>query len=199
MVRIGVSVEGTTEEIFIKKVLAPYLLERKIDAISISIDGNVSIDKIKGELKKISFNFDFITTLYDFYGFKGKATGETKETLEAKISNGVHESIRAKLIPYIQMHEFEGLLFSCPQSLSSKLTGDSLKTWAKEILSEFDNNPERINDSQESAPSKRLLKNSNYQKTIHGPNIAQEIGINKIREMCEGFDNWLKKIEILVK
>jgi len=199
MVRIGISVEGTTEERFIKRVLAPYLLEKKIEARAISIGGNVHIDKIRGELKNFSFDFNFITTFYDFYGFKGKATGETKETLETKILNGVHESIRPKLIPYIQMYEFEGLLFSCPRSLSSNLSGDSITTWAEEILSGSDNNPEKINDSRETAPSKRLLKNSNYQKTTHGPNIAQAIGIEKIREMCNGFDNWLRKIEGLAE
>lgn len=159
--------------------------------------GNVSVDRIRGELKKISNSFNHVTTLYDFYGFKKKDTEETKDTLEAKILSGADYSIKGKLIPYVQMYEFEGLLFSCPETLSSNLMGESLKEWAQKILSEFNDKPEQINDSQETAPSKRLLNYTNYRKTTHGPNIAKAIGIEKIREKCFGFNEWLEKIEKL--
>lgn len=198
MVRIGVSIEGPTEERFVKGVLAPYLANKSICMTPINIGGNVNVDRIRDELKRISYGFDWVTTLYDFYGFKGKDPHETKSTLEEKISDVVHESIRSKLIPYVQMYEFEGLLFSCPETLSSGLMGGSIKDWAQKILSEFDGNPELINDSQETAPSKRLLQYTNYRKTTHGPNIAKVIGIEKIREKCSGFNEWLIKIEGLV-
>ncbi|PIR01009.1 MAG: hypothetical protein COV66_04070 [Nitrospinae bacterium CG11_big_fil_rev_8_21_14_0_20_45_15] len=197
MVRIGVSVEGLTEERFIKKVLAPYLLNKGIAIVPISLGGRVSIDRVRNEMQKLAINFDYVTTLYDFYGFRKKDVGETKDSLESKISNKIHTAIKSKLIPYIQMYEFEGLLFSCPQSLSSTLEGNSLETWAKDILSKFDHNPEKINDSPDTAPSKRLLKDTNYRKITHGPNIAEAIGINKIREKCVGFNAWLEKLEKL--
>ena len=197
MVRIGVSVEGPTEERFIKAVLAPYLFTKNINIIPISLGGCVNIDRIKNELKRIAFSFDYVTTLYDFYGFHNKDAGATKDTLESKILDAVHENIKSRLIPYIQMHEFEGLLFSCPQSLSSILVGNSLEQWANNILSDFGHNPEKINDSPETAPSKRLSKNTNYRKTTHGPNIAKAIGIEKIRKECVGFNAWLEKLEHL--
>jgi|GEM_PF-3285103 len=69
MVRLGISVEGTTEERFVKMLLVPYMRKKEIYVTPISIGGNVSIDRIKHELKKISYSFDYVSTFYDFYGF----------------------------------------------------------------------------------------------------------------------------------
>ncbi len=197
MVRIGVSVEGLTEERFIKIMIEPYLTPKGIYVTPVSIDGNVSIDRIKHELKNLIHSFDYVSTFYDFYGFKQKDDGETRLTLEAKINESVKIELREKVIPYIQMYEFEGLLFSSPDAIASVLQGESLTNWANLILKENSNNPEKINDSIETAPSKRLEKVTNYRKTTHGPNIAKEIGLVRIREMCSGFDEWLSKLEEL--
>lgn len=198
MVRVGISVEGTTEERFIKTLLAPHLSQNEIYVTPVSVNGNVSIDRIKHELENLAYSFDYVTTFYDFYGFKHKADGETKTTLEAKIKDSVKESLRGKLIPYIQMYEYEGLLFSSPEAIAVVLQKESLTEWAANILIEFNNNPEKVNDSPETAPSKRLEQSTNYRKTTHGPNIAQEIGLAKIRNMCLGFDDWLTQLESLV-
>jgi len=197
MVRLGISVEGPTEERFIKILLQPHLSQKDIYVTPVSINGNVSIDRVRHELKNLAYNFDFITTFYDFYGFKGKVEAETKMTLESKIAESIKEDIRGKLIPYVQMYEFEGLLFSSPEAIASVLQGGSLNIWATSILAEFSNNPEKVNDSYETAPSKRLEKYTNYRKTTHGPNISQEIGLEKMRQMCSGFDDWLTKLEKL--
>ena len=199
MVRIGISVEGPTEERFVKKVLVPYLIAKGIYITPISMGGDVNVDRAKSELKKIANSFDFVTTLYDFYGFKKRLDGEDKESLEQRLMDSAHEGIRPKLIPYIQMYEFEGLLFSCPESMERGLNESGVQQWCQDILSEFDGNPEAINNSPETAPSKRLLQHTKYRKTTHGPNIAEEIGIPKIREMCLGFDEWLCRIESLVE
>jgi hypothetical protein len=34
------------------------------------------------------------------------------------------------LIPYVQMYEFEGLLFSSPSAIASVLQNDGLESWA---------------------------------------------------------------------
>ena len=197
MVRIGISVEGVTEERFIKALLAPYLSARGIYATPISLNGNVSVDRVKHELKNLVHSFDYTTTFYDFYGFKHKDPLDTKETLENKIHTAVNNDLRHKLIPYIQMYEFEGLLFSSPSAIASNLQDNKLHEWAEKILEEFNNNPETVNNSKETAPSKRLEQRTIYRKTTHGPNIAAEIGLEKIREMCSGFNSWLSQIESL--
>ena len=96
------------------------------------------------------------------------------------------------------MYEFEGLLFSSPEHIAVVLQGESLKVWANNILISFNNNPEKVNNSVETAPSKRLEKFTNYRKTTHGPNIAQQIGLEKMRTMCTGFNDWLTELEKLV-
>lgn len=197
MVRVGMSVEGPTEERFIKAVLTPYLVARNVHITPISMGGDVNVDRVRNELKKIANSFDNVTTLYDFYGFKKKLEGESKASLEKRIFDAAHESIKPKLIPYIQMYEFEGLLFSCPKGMERGLNESGIKGWCQSILVKFDNNPEKINDSLETAPSRRLEKETSYRKTTHGPNIAREIGIEKIREMCTGFNEWLTKLEKL--
>jgi hypothetical protein len=197
MVRVGISVEGPTEERFIKAVLAPYLAAKDICITPISMGGDVNVDRVKSELKNIGFSFDYVTTLYDFYGFKKKFEGDNKASLEQHIFDVVHESIKPKLIPYIQMYEFEGLLFSCPEGMERGLNETGVKEWCQSILDSFDHDPEKINNSIDTAPSKRLEKETGYRKTTHGPNIAKEIGIEKIREMCAGFNDWLTKLEAL--
>lgn len=202
MVRVGISVEGTTEERFIQMVVAPFLLVKGIYIQPISMNGNVRLDRVRSELKRMAASFDYVTTFYDFYGFKGVDTNiEDKATLEKKILLCVHNSIRPRLIPYVQMYEFEGLLFSDPmivgEQLSSK-THENVGEWARTVLAKFQNKPEEINSSFHTAPSKRLEANTNYRKTTHGPNIAKAIGVQGLRERCKGFDGWLKRIEYLV-
>ena len=198
MVRVGISVEGPTEERFIKAVLAPYLMTKDIYITPISIGGAVSVDKVKSELQKMANSFDYVTTLYDFYGFSRKVENETKESLEKRIEDVVHQAVKMKLIPYIQMYEFESVLFSCPQAMANGLNEPEAQPWCQGILDEFKGNPEAINNSVETAPSKRLEGHTGYRKTTHGPNIAKEMGIDKIREKCVGFNDWLIKLENLV-
>ncbi len=198
MVRLGISVEGTTEERFIKILLEPYFSKKGVFVTPVTINGNVSIDRVRHELQNLAYGFDYVSTFYDFYGFKQKADGETKASLESKIIESVKVELRSRVIPYIQMYEFEGLLFSDPEAISLILQNESLCDWAAGILAGFDNNPEKINDSRETAPSKRLEKFTHYRKTTHGPNIARQIGLDKLRVMCKGFDGWLIILERII-
>ncbi len=198
MVRIGISVEGPTEERFTKMVLAPYLAAKNIDITPVSLGGNVSVDRIKSELKRLCNNFDYVTTFYDFYGFKKKQESENKQSLEQRIQETMHAGVKPKLIPYVQMYEFEGILFSCPESVQQILNEPGVTAWCQQVLDEFNGNPEAINNSPETAPSKRLESKTGYRKTTHGPNIAKEIGIDQLRAMCTGFNDWLAKLETLV-
>jgi hypothetical protein len=52
---------------------------------------------IVGKLNRLIHNFDFVTTLYDFYGFKRLSDNETKKTLEEKIKNGVKQGFSMRL------------------------------------------------------------------------------------------------------
>jgi hypothetical protein len=58
--------------------------------------------------------------------------------------------------------------------------------------------PEEINDSKETAPSKRIENHCpSYDKVIDGILIIKEIGLHKIREQCPHFNSWLTRLEKL--
>jgi hypothetical protein len=195
MVRLLISVEGLSEYKFINEVVISHLAKFNISVESQNIKGNVNLDKIKSKLNSLIHNFDCVTTLYDFYGFRGKSEDETQQSLEEKIKQSIKKEQQKKIISYIQMYEFEALLFSDSKKMASELNTD--ENWINEILKNFNHNPEAINNSKETAPSKRIDKNTTYIKTTHAPKILKNIGLKKIREKCQGFDAWLTKLEAL--
>ena len=94
------------------------------------------------------------------------------------------------------MHEFEGLLFSDVDAFE-RLFRDPPITDLRSIRSAFDT-PEDINDSAKTAPSKRIARLiRSYRKTLDGPLLALEIGLERIRSECPGFDAWLRRLESL--
>lgn len=57
-------------------------------------------------------------------------------------------------------------------------------------------NPELINNSFETAPSKRILKAiPAYDKTVAGIEVLRRIGLNKIRDKCRHFNDWITHLE----
>ena len=100
-----------------------------------------------------------------------------------------------RFVPYIEMHEFEALLFSDADILAEK-TGIALSQ-IKGVLDEY-TNPEEIDDDPKKAPGKRLgaLK-SGYRKVAMGKAVSEAIGIRAIRNQCPHFNNWLTKFEYL--
>lgn len=199
MVRLAISVEGHTEEKFVQKVIVPYLRGRDISAVPLLLGsgGGVSLPKIKVELNHLANSFDKVTTLYDFYGFQGKDEAENKASLEKRMLDSVAAPLRDRIIPYIQMYEFEGLLFSSPDAIENNIQQSGLAAWARGVLRKFNNDPEKINNSKQTTPSRRLENKSNYIKTVHGPNIANEIGLDVLRNKCAGFGGWLDNLEAL--
>lgn len=54
--------------------------------------------------------------------------------------------------------------------------------------------PEHVNNSEQTAPSKRILQlYPEYQKVTDGTIIAKSIGINKMIEKCQHFADWIAK------
>ena len=72
MTRLGISVEGATEREFVSRLLRPHLARFGVTATAIDLRGNVSLDKIRGVLPALLGGFDRVSTLYDFYRFKGR-------------------------------------------------------------------------------------------------------------------------------
>jgi len=60
--------------------------------------------------------------------------------------------------------------------------------------------PEHINDSEATAPSKRIKKVlPEYSKTLNGIPVAKRIGIDKISGECRHFKEWVESIKALAK
>ena len=112
------------------------------------------------------------------------------ELREAEIGQDIANE---HFIPYIQLHEFEALLFSSDASFGDLFSEKEAKELSK-VVAQYPN-PEEINTTPEGAPSKRLQAIvSDYRKTVHGDLIAEAIGIETILERCPRFRAWVERL-----
>jgi len=120
---------------------------------------------------------------------------ERVEMLEQALAEDIGDS---RFIPYIQLHEFEALIFTDPAKLLDEYL-DYEKAIQTLISLGEKNEPERINDDPNSAPSKRILAQVPiYRKAIGGVNIVREIGLPTLCERCPHFHKWISQLENLV-
>ena len=215
-------VEGKTEQIFIDYLLKPYLAEKNIfitatlASKSGQSGGDVHFERVKNDinLHLKHRNYTYVTTLIDYYGtkewpgFEQIRQGATPKQISDIINSETKKQIvklfseneaERRFIPYMAIHEFEALLFSDSSILSSELRIDQ-----KEVdkVLEKCGEAEAVNNSPETAPSKRLNKwssNGKFKKTTTGILIAGKIGIEKMREKCPLFNNWLINFETIQK
>lgn len=219
MIRVHVLVEGQTEETFANYVLLPHLMQRQVYLYPRQVGkpghrgGIGEYQRARRDiLNTLKQDVDaFCTTMFDYYGMPGswpereaandKPFTEKPVAIErailADISSQLGEGLcRTRFIPYVQMHEFEALLFSDPRLLAEglELPDDSE---VQRIRGQFQS-PEEINDSQETAPSKRILQlNSSYSKVTDGVLISQKIGLAAMRSQCAHFHEWIQRLEAL--
>lgn len=206
MVRIAISVEGPTEREFVQLVLAPYLSDKGINLTPIvvctkrecsgkkHVGGDIRIQKVKEEVQKLLPCFDYVTTFYDFYGFNQNIADNVND-LEKILFDMMNNH---NFIPYVQKYEFESLVFCNPTFISEELCNPAVKIKVKQIINSC-GGIENINNSRETAPSKRLIKlfdeyDSTYAKVYHGPLILEETGIDRIRGLCPRFNEWIERI-----
>ena len=66
------------------------------------------------------------------------------------------------------------------------------------VLTDYDNNPELIDNSPQTAPSKRIINaiagDYKYNKPVSGAYVTEEIGIDKLLNMCQHFREWVQKL-----
>lgn len=197
MRRLGISAEGATEREFVNRVLRPHLAPFGLAVTAIDLRGNVSLDKIRGVLPALFGGFDLVATFYDFYGFKGRGH-RTVDELETAILELADIGNRPRFIPYVQLYEFEALLFAAPAQAVAWLSGTAQNLAAMEDAVRQCGSPERVNDSVQTSPSHRMQALfARYDKKLHGPEIAELAGLAQIRAGCARFDEWITRIEQL--
>ena len=205
MIRLAISVEGETEETFVKQVLAEHLRANGVDSIPIlprHKGGNICVDRLAPAMADLYWNFDFVTSLVDYYGFRGKGD-LTPEALEARIDREVTKLIgrsvdESRVFSYVQRHEFESLLFSDVKMFAMlyHAPNDAVSV-LQNARSQFPT-PEDINDNTETAPSKRIRRViPRYDKRNDGPDLAMAMGLAFIRMHCQRFDAWVARLESL--
>lgn len=154
----------------------------------------------------------FVTTLIDYYGLYKKFRfpgweaslqlidkNARMDFLEKSMAIDIEDSFRSRYLPYIQLHEFEGLLFNDITVFYEQFTTDELvgEVELKRTFKDF-SNPEMINDKRETSPSHRLARIiKGYNKVVYGNYLADAIGLKKIRSRSNRFNSWMHKIENL--
>lgn len=214
MNRLYLLVEGQTEETFVRELLAPHYAQADLYITPIIVrtspgykGGVTSYGKIRNQISRLcrQDRHATVSTLFDLYGlpgdFPGKSnaefpatgTGEEKAVfLETRLAKDIDEP---NFIPYLMVHEFEALLFVKPEAFGDWTDSKNLVA-SLTAIAQAHQSPEHINDSPQSAPSKRIARlMPEYKKTLHGPLIAVEIGLDPIRQACPHFNNWMLDLE----
>jgi len=216
MNRVRVLVEGQTEQAFIRDILRPYFDPRQIYLHAVKFrrqGGIVPYERAKEViLRSLKEDADLIcTTMVDFYGMpvdwpgrdqasRCRSCVEKAYMVESGISGDVTKSLGSsfnprRLMPYVQMHEFEALLFSSPVKLAESLDDEKLSSIFLTIRNEF-STPEEINDHYDTCPSRRIEEVfQGFKKNINGITTACRIGLEKMRQECPHFNEWIAKLE----
>lgn len=214
MKRLIIICEGETEQEFCKDVLYSHFISKNIaietPLIKKTMGGIVAWEYIKNQILLHLTEDVVVTMLIDYYGIKdyhnfpkwdeSKAIVNKTDRmtfLENAMKEDIDDSVRFRFIPYIQLHEFEGLLFNNIDTFR-RIIPENEFTDIRELESTINDNanPELINDGATTAPSKRLVRLiSGYNKIVYGAILAQEIGLERLRAKAVRFDEWIVTLE----
>ena len=213
-------VEGATEEAFVAGPLAQVLWLRQVylTPIILGVPGHKG-----GRTKYIRVQKDILrqlkqdrgsycTTMFDYYGlgngFPGTPVPANLSNVDKveHIERAVRDDICSQMpefrpdlrfIPYLSLHEYESLLFSDVEAFAQSIGQPRLFHSFREVREEFPT-PEDINNDPETAPSKRVINiHPSYRKVIEGTLAARAVGIQRMRQECLHFNQWLAQLESL--
>jgi len=220
MTRVHVVVEGLSERSFVNNVLAPALLRHEVylNPIVVGVPGHkggrVNYARVQKDilLKLKQARSAYCSTMLDFYGlgkgFPGTPLPPNLSNLDkvTRIEQAVKQDIIAqapdlrpdvRFLPYLQLHEYEGLLFSDPAAFAQGINVSNLASQFQSIRKSFPT-PEDIDDNPNTAPSKRVLRLCpSYRKVLNGTQAARAVGIDTMRRECPHFRDWLTRLEQL--
>jgi hypothetical protein len=216
MKRIIIICEGQTEQAFCETNLKSHMWAKgkfiQTPKIKVSNGGIVKWPALKQQIEnhlKTEPNA-IVTTFIDYYGLYSKHgfpqwsecekiedRNARMESLESCMQNDIREDCRYRFIPYLQLHEFEGLLFSAIEVFDDQIPNEDMvgRKELEEIFQKFDN-PEMINNKRDTSPSHRLDRIiKGYNKVVYGNILADAIGLYRIRSKCPRFNGWIHKLE----
>lgn len=205
--RLYIVVEGQTEEGFVNELMSPFFLDRGIYVYPVIIHtskghkgGFANYEHLRNDVNRLlkSQGQDIVvTTFVDFFRCPELPGKDEWSNIPdhlmriAEMENAMKRDIDdRRFYPYIQLHEFEALLFSSDKGFK-KYFDEKDVLELQRIVDSYDN-PEDINSSPEGAPSKRLIKIiPDYDKVMYGNILALEIGMGQILQKCPRFGKWV--------
>jgi hypothetical protein len=226
MIRLYLYVEGQTEQLYAETVLRDHLARRDVfveGAIlaatrrrhgAVQRGGGRHFLPMRNDLARLLRQHHGpdvrFTTMFDLYSLYADFPGteeanrqkhipyERVKTLEQALAREMNDH---RLIPYIQLHEFEALLFCQPEAFEvhygdCRSQIEALKQEAGDALA----TPELIDDGQHTAPSKRIARHfPDYPdaKPEAPVAIATMIDLAVIRSKYRHFNEWLTALESL--
>ena len=217
MKRIYIVVEGQTEQEFVRSVLAPFFLKNGILSVTPILirtsktgrGGHVNAQHLMRTITVLlsSMKADIVvSTFVDFFRIPTNmpeyeactslgSDALIADALETALSKEIDD---IRFVPYIQLHEFEALLFSNNKGFEEYFSDEQAGKTAA-VIDEFVN-PEDINSSPETAPSKRILSiDRGYDKVLQGNLIAMDVGIDDMLAKCPRFSSWVCRLLELSK
>lgn len=223
-VRVNFIVEGQTEETFVRDVLGEPLANLGVYVAARCVEtgrkrgqifrgGMTGYARTKRDIQRwlLEERSAYLTTMFDLYrlpaDFPARSQSPAHINPYDKVRNleiaFAQDIQNERFIPYIQLYEFEGLLFSDVQAVDAILKilhgGRSQLKALEQVRSQF-KTPEEINDGDTTAPSKRLKSlYPGYDKPAFGPRIAQRIGLGTLRQECPHLHEWMLKLEMLTQ
>lgn len=211
MKRLYIIVEGQTEQEFVNEQIAPYLCQYGIYEVTPILihtsksgrGGFVNYQHLKKDVSRLlrSSKTDFVVSMFvDFFRCpeipqKERWSNKANHLEQiVEMERCIYEDVNdIRFIPYIQLHEFEALLFASNDGFIAFFSEEQAKK-TQRIIAAYDN-PEEINTTPEGAPSKRLLAiKDDYDKVIEGNLIALEIGLSRIMGRCPRFKVWIENL-----
>jgi hypothetical protein len=181
MIRLNVVVEGQTEETFVREVLVPDLAPRGVFATARLVEtkaegpyrkrgGGRRYAKWRKDLltwmKQDDHRDVWFTTMVDLYGLPKDFPAYTEAHAVRNpahrvrlLEEGLREDLNhPRFIPYVQLHEFEALLFADVSAFAAiyPKRAESVTRLAEERRG-F-RTVDEIDDGQETAPTKRIRR-----------------------------------------
>lgn len=222
-VEVYIVVEGQTEQTFVREVLAPaasnqgLYLHAALIGKSGHKGGDIRFDRARSDIGHFlrQRHDTYVSTMFDYFriaaNWPGRAEVQRRiksgatltarqkaEIVEIAMHRAIEKSYPAsntkrRFIPYVEMHEFEALLFSDARILAEKADIDLAAI--SRILDKH-GEPEEIDDDPLCAPSKQIIAlNDSYRKVKQGKTIAEAIGVPTLRKKCSHFNEWLIRLE----
>jgi len=225
MARLYLFVEGRTEQTFADTVLSPHLASCGVylrPAVQIAHARRKGLahrgggrkykpmrDDIERFTKQERASDVFFSTIIDLYAIAPDFPGLDDAE---RFRNDPYQRVRSlqeawavdlpdrRFVPFLALHEFETYLLVKPEEFGLFYPDERTQIANLRKIVDAHASPELINDGQQTAPSKRIIKefpDYEFSKAAVGPQVAELIGLSLMRKCCPHFDIWIRLLESL--